>query len=562
MSARNDVLLRVGAVAVLLLLGILGLLPVTYSRVQSPAPPYVFLLDVSGSMEREGGVRYLRYSSGQVRELVAQVLRSIRIRDSAPVVVQPFSSSGDAYPPSAALTSEPQLAAAIPTMAPGRETELDYALRLGLERWPGSMLFLVTDNKNDFLGNRSDRNFYMALARERRINQVFLVPLGRPEQSSDALVLYLIVSRNEQAADAKAIIENFAAAERSEPLHFRGFYQSAQSLSLSKELLQVGEDGEERPAEEEGDAAVLRYDEGQALHGAIRFRIRSNLKHWRIVEGQLEPARAQITVPPAFQNSGDFEPALPFAGTRKINVAPGGQSAEIYTLSLETIDEQGVRLARSSFFTRSLPDVVANVHITAIIHVSPDPAQSGLRPAISESLKRKMQAVSNLTEIMNEMTFSADADNQSAGETRKMRFDRTLLVRVKPNPVKNTLAAGVIYGFPGMAVLGLIVGALLLRSTVCTIIGPDKVTRTVAFSAFKRQAIVQWKQRRVARIDRGMNGNFRVTPERGYAADPRNLVKLPARFEVQDTRSQERGAFELAPKLPDSRSTAKTIRGG
>ena len=91
-------------------------------------PSYVVLLDVSGSMEREGPVRYARYSSGQMSNLVRQLGVTIAAADpDAQVTVQPFSSSKERYPSSAEVRPS-ELGSLVPRTAAGLETELDYAL--------------------------------------------------------------------------------------------------------------------------------------------------------------------------------------------------------------------------------------------------------------------------------------------------------------------------------------------------------------------------------------------------------------------------------------------------
>src|ERR1035441_7968174 len=89
--------------------------------------PYVLLLDVSGSMERDGGMRYARYSSGQVSGIVKQLSHSIATADDRPAIyVRPFSSSREPSIVRGPFDAE-QILNAIPKTATGRETELDSA---------------------------------------------------------------------------------------------------------------------------------------------------------------------------------------------------------------------------------------------------------------------------------------------------------------------------------------------------------------------------------------------------------------------------------------------------
>jgi hypothetical protein len=537
-----------------------GLLACMLARAQQPSPGslYVLLLDVSGSMESEHGVVFARYSSGQVEKLATQLLAAIRSHNAAAgLVLQPFSSSKARYAPSRPLLTAQELGAALPRSASGLETELDDALRLGARNWPSTTLFMLTDNKNDFEGNQSDRRFYEQLARDPSIQQVYFVPLAQPGQAQDALVLYAVVSRAEAAAEARAVVSDFARGVQSAVVQFRGYYRSLETLRFGHEMIQVDDEGNERPAETEGDAVVLRFGEGSPVAGMLRFRIRSSLQHWRIVDGDLRKVEATFTVPREYRNAGEFQPALQFAGSRKINVEPGGESAEVYTLPLASIADSGVVLARQGFFTRRLPDIVGRIRITAFVHVSADPTRSGLRPAIPPPVQQRMLAVRNLPEIMNEMTFQSDALNAIAGAERAVQFEEEARLRVEPDSVKNAIAYALVFGLPLALVMALVLGLRLFQSKQYVLAGPDGATRVVSLSVLHPSHFVLWRQRKVARVQRGASGWVRLRAERGFVVQPAALRKLPAPFEVRNSATQEKVLYELRPGESRSKAAAR-----
>src|ERR1035441_9959877 len=185
--------------------------------------PYVLLLDVSGSMEREGTVRYSRYSSGQISGIVQQLGRSIASADdTSAIYVQPFSSSHETFALRGPV-SVSEIHDALPTTANAEETELDAGLLLGMKDRPNSYLFMLTDNKNDFAGSKSDRRFYDLLAKSPAIHTVYFVPLARPG-IKDSLVLYAVACGSAQRSVLRKIVTEFAKATQTDYVQFRGFY--------------------------------------------------------------------------------------------------------------------------------------------------------------------------------------------------------------------------------------------------------------------------------------------------------------------------------------------------
>jgi hypothetical protein len=228
------------------LLGLLGLTDTLWCVSQRPS--YVVLLDVSGSMEREGPVRYARYSSGQMSNLVRQLGVTIAAADpDAQVTVQPFSSSKERYPASAEVRPS-ELGSLVPRTAAGLETELDYALKIGMNNRPNLLLFMITDNQNDFRGSKSDQDFYQLLAKDASIHTVYFVPLANTSNAQDALVLYAIASGSASRSTLRYVTNDFARSQHSEAVQFRGFYddKEQETLRFAQHILLSDETGDDR----------------------------------------------------------------------------------------------------------------------------------------------------------------------------------------------------------------------------------------------------------------------------------------------------------------------------
>ena len=143
------------------------------------------------------------------------------------------------------------------------------------------------------------------------------------------------------------VVTEFAKAMQSEPVQFRGFYddKEQESLNFGQHVMRTDENGEESPAMMEGDAIIVPYNEGRSVDGALKFRIHSNMKHWRIKDGELRKLEVSVEVPSAYGSVGEYKLPITVSGGRKMNVAPGGDSAEVYTLPLSKIADVGVSLS-------------------------------------------------------------------------------------------------------------------------------------------------------------------------------------------------------------------------
>ena len=509
---------------------ILAFLATRFCYAEPASPPSVVLLDVSGSMEQEGGIRFARYSSGQVRNLLQHLGAAMAASASGPVYVQPFSSSHNPVGeigPMDATTIE----AAAPQTAHAPETELDYALRVGLQRGPDVFVYLLTDNKNDYSGSRSDHQFYEMLANERNIHSVFFVPLAQPGNKTDALVLYGIAAGKASRETLRRVVSTFASKVQSEAVQFRPLYeQDKQSpqLGLSHDVQFVRDTGEEQPANSEGDATVVLYDEGRSLDGELKFRIHSNLKHWRIIDGELQKAEASAEVPDAFAGAGEINIPVSIRGGGKLNVSPGGDSIEIYSLPLTAIADAGVTIRRRSLFQTKLPDLPVRLRLRAVVRLSQKPKTSGLQRLFSPDLERKIEAVNSLPEIMNVMTFQADAIGGDTME-RVIPITRDVLLRVKPNILKNLAAQFLMIGLPLIVVVVLAVILLVSRPANYVLIEPFNRVRPLSFTRTRSTADVYYEGRKCATLEK-LNHGFRVRPERGFEVNPYSIWNNTSEF--------------------------------
>lgn len=508
---------------------------------------HVLLLDVSGSMEREGVIHFARYSSGQVRDLVAKLGTAIASEDSrAVVIVQPFSSSKEPLPAGSPILPS-QLAAAVPNTANGQETELDFALQQQLTRHKNAYVFILTDNKNDYKGNKSDRQFYTLLAKDPGIHTVFLVPLAKPDSSVDALVLYAVALGKADGRSLGRIASQFAALTASEPIAFRGFYTgtSGDALSFGHNLLQTGDDGEDRPVETEGEAVLLRVDEGRPLEGSLKFRIHSKLQHWKIVDGELRKASAKLMLPAEFVGAGEYSIPITISGTHKINVLPGGDTAEIYSLPLGSFADNGVEFRRRNLFHSALPDAPMRVRLQAAVRVSEIAAISGLQPSIQGSLQDKIRAVRNLPEIMHLMTFQPDGNAQNNATERLITFNRDVLIRVRPNPVKTAIGWIILIAGAALLLAVLFLAVMALIPKQYTLLEEGGRSKVISFQLLGGKALLLCGGKPAATLRRSMTGKFRVSPHSGWAAEPVKFVAVPALFNLRNLRTNDSLQYQL-----------------
>ena len=189
-------------------------------------------------------------------------------------------------------------------------------------------------------------------------------------------------------------------------------------------------------------------------------------------------------------------PPISVNGGRKMNVAPGGDSAEVYTLPLSNISDVGVSLVRANLFKTHLPEITATVHISAVVHVSENPADSGIRPEFNETLKRRIEAVQNLPEIMNPMTFQAGQRPPTAvAMERVIPVNRAILIRLTPSHQKPSSPVDRIP--PSRASAGCNhIACVSGRGKLYTVTEPGERSRILKFSPMNRAVALLWNGRK------------------------------------------------------------------
>jgi hypothetical protein len=530
-------------------------------RAQQPGS--IILLDVSGSMEKDHGIQYQRYSRGyaagrsQMQQLVQMLGTILDSSCHCPASLGQFSSSHEPAPVTGPMRGA-QLVAHVPPTAGGQDTELSFALAMGMKQGNDRFIFIITDNQNDFAGSLSDAEFYNSLAHDPAINSVYFVPLADASAAQDALVLYGVGTGRAPRDVLRTVISEFAVAVKSEAVQFRPLYEQEQGhpqLAFSHNISQINGEGDEQPAVLEGDSVVLPFEEGHSLDGRIKFKLHSNLKHWAIVDGRLTRAQVKVEVPSEFISAGEVSLPVSLSGPKKLNVPPAGDSLEIYELPLNGLEDSGVILRRSGLFSTTLPDIRVQVHLNATIGLAQRPDDAGMRPVFSPELQQRMRAVRNLPEIMNAMTFQGGGSSNTSME-RNIPVTRELVLRVHPNSSKNALAMAIKYGLPLPVLAAALGGLLLLRPSNFTLIDPAGRARVLAFTPFRRAVPLFWGGKAVATLKKTGPG-FQIQPERGYKGEPMQFHSAPARFEIINNTSGDRGQFQLSPGSERKKSTSQ-----
>src|SRR6185312_9448313 len=133
---------------------------------------------------------------------------------------------------------------------------------------------------------------------------------------------------------------------------------------------------------------------------------------------------------------------------------------------------------------------------------------------------------------------------------------RELILRVRPDGIRNALARAVLFGLP-LLLLAIAIGAYVLaRPQSFTLLDPAGRSRVLEFSPFARPATVQWGGKTVAKLNKA-GGIFRIEPAPGYKAEPLQLSGVPARFELVNNSSGDRGQFQLRRGTAQSKSTSQ-----
>lgn len=347
----------------------------------------------------------------------------------------------------------------------GGATDMNRALDLGQRMLhacphPG-MIWLITDNENNFQGNQSDRQFYERLRDSPDYEFVYLFPLANPaEKPNDCLVMYLLIPP--RLMDGLEAAELAAEVERRTGfggMLFRPLYndKDTTSLDFSKELT-LDAPGKHK-IEQEGGQTVLYYQEGEKLQGNLRFRIRSRLKGWKVEGATLEDAEVQLHIPSTYV--GGSEQKLKWQVTpNKLEVEPEKDSLTMFSLQILGPGGKPIELRRrpgkmlAQPFASFLPEIQGDVRMKAVLHID----QGNLRHQVPGAMMERLKAVQGLAEIENYMLQQSDGGESSGGD-REIVFQRKLIVRVKADP-----SSAILFAIAGL------MGGLLLASVAAGLV--------------------------------------------------------------------------------------------
>ncbi len=439
---------------------------------------HVLMLDVSGSM-RDRGYATREGWGPTVRELVQKLFAPGGERFAAPdsLTIVPFSDAAtDAREGRAALPSVP-LSSFDPALLPvpgGGATDMNRCLDLALEQNRSDVVltWILTDNENNLAGNRSDRQFYERLAGDPAFTHVYFFPLARTDHQGEALVMYLLVKAEPDAGWVDELASEVKRKTGYEGVLFRPLYSDPgrSVLDFGKEL-QVQTPFGEHQVEEEGGTTVLNFEEGDELAGQLKFRVRSHLKGWKIVDATMEDAEVELTIPDSYPEAGEQKFSKKVT-PQKLTVDAGQESADFFLIDLQA-RETPLKLERpflSDLFASYLQDIEGQVKLRATIELSREGVEEGdLRPSLSPEMTERVAHVPNLAAIEELMVYQGgdQQDNQ-----RSISFQRKLIVRTRANPL-GAIMLGLL-GLGGLAVALLVAWAAFGLRSAYRLEGPGE----------------------------------------------------------------------------------------
>ncbi len=478
------------------------LLATLFSSPAWAAPPtldHVVLVDVSGSMRSRG------YADRQAwAPELPDMLKSLIqpggkfFSETSHFTLRPFSDvSTDEKENRVALGPAPlpDFANRFEEMAVpgGGATDMSRALDLAqlmLQASPHpGVIWLITDNENNFSTNQSDKAFYQRLRDSPDFNYVYLFPLADPQKRpNDCLVMYLLIPpRVMETSEAAELAKEVESRTHFGGMLFRPLYNETNSTTLdfSKELV-LDAPGKHR-IEQEGGQTVLYFNEGDKFQGNLRFKIRSRLKGWRVQGASLEDADVELNVPPIYE--GGSKNKLTWQVTPKtLEVAPEQDSMTLFSLHVAGPNGQPILLQRrasqmlSHLFQSYLPEVQGNVKMKAVLHVD----QGNLTHEVPPEMQARLKAVPRLDEVEQYMLQQQDL-SQNDGAERDILFQRKLVIRVKADP-SSAIVFGILIA-AGAVLAVAAAGAVLLWKVPLRLEGPG-IEEEFTLSALSGQYLI------------------------------------------------------------------------
>jgi hypothetical protein len=443
-----------------------------------PALDHIVLVDVSGSMRTRGYSTAEAWGS-EIPALLNKLLepRGSYFSSESQLLLRPFSDPAtDEAEKRSALgpTSLDRRQETVGQMKPpgAGATDMSKALDIGQQLASTlphkALIWLLTDNENNFTSNQSDKAFYERLRDSPDYSHVFLFPLADPaKRAQDSLVMYLLVPPDSlEMEQVNALAREVEQRTGFGGMLFRPLYQQAGSTTLdfSKELT-LEAPGKHR-VEQEGGQTVLYFNEGDKLQGELRFRIRSRLKGWKVQGASLEDAEVALHVPPTYVDGSESK--LRWQVTPKtLEVEPEKDSMTLFSLQIAGPGGKPIRLHRSTAqvmknpFARNLPEVEGDVKMRAVLHVD----QGDLQPQVPPEMQARLKTVPRLAEVEQYMLQQADATSGGTSGEKQIDFQRKLVVRVKADPT-SSIVLGLLLAGAVLAGAGALAAALLWKSAL------------------------------------------------------------------------------------------------
>lgn len=466
-----------------------------------PNLDHVVLVDVSGSMRTRGYSDRQSWSPelpDMLKALLAPASGSKFFSENSQVTLRPFSDvATDEKENRVALGPAPL--ADFPTrfeevaVPGGGATDMSRALdiaQLMLQASPHpGVVWLITDNENNFSTNQSDKAFYQRLRDSPDYNYVYLFPLADPQKRpNDCLVMYLLVPpRVLETPEAAELAKEVETRTHFGGMLFRPLYNETDSTTLdfSKELSFEGTG--KHQVEQEGGQTVLYFNEGEKLQGNLRFRIRSRLKGWKVKGASLEDADVALDVPQVYE--GGSKTKLTWQVTPKaLEVSPDQDSLTLFSLHLAGPNGQPILLQRrasqmlSHLFQSYLPELQGDVKMKAVLHVD----QGNLAHEVPPEMQSRLKAVPRLDEVEQYMLQQQDL-NQNNGAERDILFQRKLIIRVKADP-SSAIVVGILLAAGAVLAIAA-TGAVLLWKVPLKLEGPG-IEEEFTLSALTGQYLI------------------------------------------------------------------------
>lgn len=419
------------------------------------------------------------------------------------------------------------------------------------------VIWLITDNENNFSTNQSDAAFYERLRDSPDYAYVYLFPVGDPQKRpNDCLVMYLLVPPRvlETTEEVTELAKEVEKRTGFGGMLFRPLYNETTStpLDFSNELT-LDAPGKHK-IEQEGGQTVLYFNEGEKLQGNLRFRIQSRLKGWKVQGASLEDAQVELNVPPIYESGSKGK--LSWKVTpNTLEVAPEQDSMTLFSLQIAGPNGKPILLQRRSsqmlahLFTSWLPEVQGDVRMKAVLHVD----QGNLRHEVPPQMQVRLAAVPRLSEVEQYMLQQQDME-QNQGSEREITFQRKLVVRVKADP-SSAIVATILMG--AAAILAVAVGgAILLWKLRLRLEGPGLEEEFTLSALAGQYLICNGQGQPYCRLHSSL-GSLTLKAEPDYEFE-NEARQIPVRWEGDEFR------FEAGPegKARDVFWLRRTLAGG